>query len=159
MFRILDYFKNWLHIKRSQPVPRAIDPTWCALVEEVLSSLDPELVARRAIDCGQYARALLFLEPHIESRKHQAVGDEATRLMRSVHDIYTQIDDPDGLDGISACMMKDLGFKEQALSHRKAGRWTAAQTWYEVELADHPDDVDLQLDLLTCLEESGQYGE
>lgn len=76
--------------------------------------------------------------------------------MRSVHDIYTQIDDPDGLDGISACM-KDLGFKEQALSHRKAGRWTAAQTWYEIQLAESPDDVNLQLDLLTCLEESGQY--
>ncbi|KAK3395553.1 phosphatidyl inositol 3-kinase, partial [Sordaria brevicollis] len=157
VFRILDYFKNWLHIKRSQPVARPADPMWCALVEEVLSSLDPELVARRAIDCGQYARALLFLEPHIESRKDQAIGDEATRLMRSVHDVYTQIDDPDGLDGISACMMKDLGFKEQALSHRKAGRWTAAQTWYEVELAEHPEDVNLQLDLLTCLEESGQY--
>lgn len=157
MFRILDYFKNWLHIKKSQSASKEKDARWCPLVEEVLSSLDPELVARRAIDCGQYARALLFLEPHIESRRDQAIGDEATRLMRSVHDIYTQIDDPDGLDGISACM-KDLGFKEQALSHRKAGRWTAAQTWYEIQLAESPDDVNLQLDLLTCLEESGQYG-
>ncbi|KAJ4405694.1 serine/threonine-protein kinase M1 [Neurospora sp. IMI 360204] len=156
VFRILDYFKNWLHVKKTQPAPKEKDATWCPLVEEVLSSFDPELVARRAIDCGQYARALLFLEPHIESRRHQAIGDEATRLMRSVHDIYTQIDDPDGLDGISACM-KDLGFKEQALSHRKAGRWTAAQTWYEIQLAESPDDVNLQLDLLTCLEESGQY--
>ncbi|KAK3954844.1 phosphatidyl inositol 3-kinase [Pseudoneurospora amorphoporcata] len=156
VFRILDYFKNWLHVKKSQSVPREIDARWCPLVEGMLSSLDPELVARRAIDCGQYARALLFLEPHIESRRHHAIGDEATRLMRSVHDIYTQIDDPDGLDGISACM-KDLGFKEQALSHRKAGRWTAAQTWYEIQLAESPDDVNLQLDLLTCLEESGQY--
>ncbi|EGO53602.1 phosphatidyl inositol 3-kinase [Neurospora tetrasperma FGSC 2508] len=156
VFRILDYFKNWLHIKKSQSASKEKDARWCPLVEEVLSSLDPELVARRAIDCGQYARALLFLEPHIESRRDQAIGDEATRLMRSVHDIYTQIDDPDGLDGISACM-KDLGFKEQALSHRKAGRWTAAQTWYEIQLAESPDDVNLQLDLLTCLEESGQY--
>lgn len=44
------------------------------------------------------------------------------------------------------------------MEDRKAGRWTAAQSWYEIALAEKPDDVDTQINLLTCLKESGQYG-
>ncbi len=129
---------------------------WIKWVTEVLKSLDPELISRRSVDCKDYARALFFLEPHLETKKN-ASDDELERLLGKIQDIYTEIDDPDGLEGVSAHLV-DISLDQQALNHRKAGRWTAAQTWYEIRFAESPDNVDIQLDLLTCLKESGQHG-
>ena len=77
--------------------------------------------------------------------------------MVQLQDIYTQIDEPDGIEGISA-HLHVLDIDQQILAHRKAGRWTAAQSWYEIKLAETPDDMDVQVNLLTCLKESGQHG-
>ncbi len=78
-------------------------------------------------------------------------------LLSELQQIYTQIDEPDGLEGISA-QLAVLDLNQQVLSHRKAGRWTAVQSWCEMRLAEAPDNIDAQVDLLTCLKESGQHG-
>ena len=75
-----------------------------------------------------------------------------------MQDIYSQIDEPDGIEGVSA-QLHVLDIEQQIIGHQKAGRWTAAQTWYEIKLAEKPDDVDIQVNLLNCLKESGQHGE
>ncbi|KAK5663169.1 hypothetical protein OQA88_6586 [Cercophora sp. LCS_1] len=157
VFRIIDYCMRWVQARKALPGSHHAAKTqkWVKWVEAVIAALDPELIARRAVDCKEYARALFFLEPHIEARNH-AKGAEADRLMQTIQDIYTQIDDPDGLEGISA-QLQSVSLDQQALNHRKAGRWTAAQTWYEIRLAESPANADIQLDLLTCLKESGQH--
>jgi serine/threonine-protein kinase ATR len=102
----------------------------------------------------------LHLEPYINRKNDEGCKDpvEAKRALDALEHIYTQIDEPDGLEGVYA-NLTFLDINQQILSHQKAGRWTAAQTWYEVRLAEDPDNIDVQLDLLTCLKESGQYGE
>jgi serine/threonine-protein kinase ATR len=157
VFRILDYCLRWKQVKKSQQGLTARDHNWIKSVQGVIGSLDPELISQRAVDCNEYARALFFLEPHIESREKKAGKEENDRILQSLQNIYTQIDDPDGLEGVSA-HLQDITLDQQALNHRKAGRWTAAQTWYEIRLAESPEDADIQLDLLTCLKESGQHG-
>ncbi|KAK4155321.1 hypothetical protein C8A00DRAFT_42044 [Chaetomidium leptoderma] len=156
VFRVLDYCMRWMQAKKSQHGLTARGQTWIKWVQELIGSLDPELISQRAVDCNEYARALFFLEPHIESRKKKAGKEENDRILQSLQNIYTQIDDPDGLEGVSA-HLQDLTLDQQALNHLKAGRWTAAQTWYEIRLAESPEDADIQLDLLTCLKESGQH--
>ena len=37
------------------------------------------------------------------------------------------------------------------------GRWQAVQNWYEMQLTNQPDDVDVQVNLLHALKESGQH--
>ena len=115
-----------------------------------------ELVSQRAIECRSYSRALFYWEQHIRQ-----VRDKTKELktvdMVQLQDIYTQIDEPDGIEGISA-HLHVLDIDQQILAHRKAGRWTAAQSWYEIKLAETPDDMDVQVNLLTCLKESGQHG-
>jgi serine/threonine-protein kinase ATR len=71
-------------------------------------------------------------------------------LYERLQEIYTQIDEPDGIEGISA-HLHVLNIDQQIIEHRKAGRWTAAQSWYELLLNDRPEDVDVQVNLLTCL--------
>lgn len=164
IFRIIDYFMKWLKMRKIKITPgvnpNALDPREAenSRAQDFINSLDPELIAKRAIDCGEYARALFSLEPLLNSKDMAPNPEVDNRLLQTVQDIYTQIDDPDGLEGISA-QLKSLSLDQQALNHRKAGRWTAAQTWYEIRLAEAPENTDIQLDLLTCLKESGQHGE
>lgn len=159
MFRILDYASRWIQAKRAQPNLNPADVAAMQKVQTILDSIPAELISQRAVDCKAYSRALFHLEMHIRQvgREKDDV-DEKDRLLQRLQDIYTQIDEPDGLEGISA-HLHVLDINQQILSHRKAGRWAAAQTWYEIKLAENPDNIDVQTDLLTCLKESGQHGE
>jgi serine/threonine-protein kinase ATR len=150
---------RFLQVKRSSRLNKS-DENNLVLIQKRLDSIPPELVSQRAIDCRQYARALFHLEPHI-LRQQEKQGDDTDNLQQaldSLQHVYAHIDEPDGLEGVSA-NLKVIDLKQQILSHRKAGRWSRAQTWCEVQLAENPHNVDVQIDLLTCLKESGQYGE
>lgn len=149
---------RWLQLKKSSTL-RKTDEVSIPLIQRRLDAIPPELVSRRAIDCKQYARALFHLEPHILRQKEEQ-GDSADSIQQaldSLQTVYANIDEPDGLEGVSA-NLKVIDLNQQVLSHRKAGRWSRAQTWCEVQLAEDPTNVDVQLDLLNCLKESGQHG-
>jgi len=156
VFRIIDYFMRWLHGRKAAPSQNPNHKKSIKWVEDLIAALDPELISKRAVDCKDYARALFFLEPYMEDKKN-ATPQEMEHLTQTIQSIYTQVDDPDGLEGLSARVM-NISLDQQALNHRKAGRWTAAQTWYEIRLAESPSNTNTQLDLLTCLKESGQHG-
>lgn len=129
-------------------------------IEQFLAAIPANLVATRAMECGTYARALFNWEQYIRQSRplvplasSDTVSDEMNdRLI----DIYAQIDEPDGLEGISA-HLTILSDQQQATLHARAGRWTAAQAWYELQLAERPNDEELQTSLLQCLRETGRY--
>lgn len=148
---------RWLQLKKS--APRKGDEDNIALIQQRLDAIPPELLSQRAIDCKQFARALFHLEPHILRQKEEQGGnaDSIQQALDALQHVYAEIDEPDGLEGVSA-NLKVIDLNQQVLSHRKAGRWSRAQTWCEVQLAEDPTNVDVQLDLLTCLKESGQHG-
>ncbi|XMA19178.1 hypothetical protein WAI453_011969 [Rhynchosporium graminicola] len=166
VFRILDYFARWMQEKQIKTAPAkgqvaADGARDILLVKSVLDVIPPELISRRAVECKSYSRALFYWEQHIrdvrQKEKGQATNAAATTAqLQHLQDIYTQIDEPDGIEGFSA-HLHVLDIDQQILGHRKAGRWTAAQSWYEIQLAEKPEDVDVQLNLLTCLKESGQH--
>jgi serine/threonine-protein kinase ATR len=150
---------RWLQVTKAKHGSTGVYTERYARIQAVLDSIHPELIARRAVDCKQYSLALFHLEPHVFRIGQEKQKDPTTeaRLLQSLQDIYAEIDDPDGLEGIFA-NLPNVDINQQILSHRKAGRWEATQTWYEIRLAEDPDNFDVQLDLLTCLKESGQHG-
>ncbi|KAI8722117.1 Non-specific serine/threonine protein kinase [Fusarium sp. LHS14.1] len=157
VFRVVDCAMRWIQTKRAAGRLTEPDKEKLTQVQEALDMIPAELISQRAIDCNDYARALFHLEQHaqkMEQRKRKP--DERTRLLEKLQDIYANIDEPDGLDGISA-HLHVLDINQQILSHRKAGRWTAVQNWYEMQLAENPDNVDFQIDLLHCLKQAGQH--
>ncbi|KAH8588648.1 protein kinase-like protein rad3 [Bisporella sp. PMI_857] len=168
VFRVLDYLSRWIQVKQSQASKRLRDATLEAehrekieseirRVKAVLEMLPAEIISQRAVECKSYSRALFYWEQHIRQVRETVKDTSVTNvLLERLQDIYTQIDEPDGIEGISA-HLHVLDIDQQVLGHRKAGRWTAAQSWYEIKLAEDPDNVDVQLNLLTCLKESGQH--
>ncbi|KAJ2903302.1 uncharacterized protein MKZ38_010119 [Zalerion maritima] len=169
VFRIFDYSMRWLQ-KRNAYVKQKLPPDLTNIIhnggqklESMLEQLDKATLSRRATDCGDFPRALFSLELYV-TQEHDKQISQAGFVENKIHpdvldgllEVYTNIDDPDGLDGISS-RFPTIDINQQILSHRKAGRWTAAQSWYEIKLAENPDNLDRQLDLLSCLKESGQY--
>jgi serine/threonine-protein kinase ATR len=122
----------------------------------VLERIPAKRVAERAVNCEQYPRALFNLE-YDWARTPVEHTDARESLVRLMQDVYSHIDEPDGLEGLSA-QLKVVDIEQQMVIHRKAGRWTVAQTWYEMRIATEPDNFDVQHDLLTCLKQSGQHG-
>lgn len=150
---------RWIQAKRAAGQLSAADKENITRIQNILDSIPAELVSQRAADCNEYARALFHLEQHAQKMEQQKrePGDRS-RLLERLQDIYANIDEPDGLDGISAHLYA-LDINQQILSHKKAGRWAAAQTWYEMQLAENPRNTDIQLGLLNCLKQAGQHGE
>ncbi|OAX81796.1 hypothetical protein ACJ72_03863 [Emergomyces africanus] len=130
------------------------------LVEELLSCVPAEIISKRAVECKSFSRALFHWEQYIQQQQQQQRDDKKAvslePLYQRLQEIYTQIDEPDGIEGISA-HLHVLNIDQQILEHRKAGRWVAAQSWYELQLKTDPTNGYAQENLLTCLKESGQH--
>ncbi|PHH78594.1 hypothetical protein CDD82_2953 [Ophiocordyceps australis] len=157
VFRVLDYAMRWIHAKRSEGDWKLINKDAVCSIQSLIDQIPAELVSERARDCNEYARALFHLEQHASNVDQQkSKPQDRNRLLERLRDIYANIDEPDGLEGISA-HLHALDLNQQILGHKKAGRWTAAQTWYEMKLAEKPQDVEARLDLLTCLKQAGQH--
>ena len=130
-------------------------------IEAILSTVPAEIISRRAIESQSYARALFYWERFMRQANHFETTSVMTDSRRShfqrLQDIYTQIDEPDSIEGISS----HLGFyniEQQILEDRKAGRWDAVQTWYDLRLRDEPDNREFQIQFLNSLKASGRYG-
>lgn len=170
---------RWSQLKQAQLKNHQSRREWAGDVEQkaqdtgiqrvnaLLARIPPEIISSRAVECNSYARALFHWEEHIRqtrnlvtklasAREKAAAKTKDTKMLERLQDIYAEIDEPDGIEGISAHLNLDID--QQILGHRKNGRWAAAQSWYEIKLAEHPDDVDIQVNLLQCLKESGQHG-
>ncbi|KZF22699.1 hypothetical protein L228DRAFT_247070 [Xylona heveae TC161] len=175
VFRVLDYFSRWVQEKKKQisnskytlmrtgrqsDFEDEVGMAQVRSVERILSEVPVEIVSRRAIDCRSFTRALFYWEQYIrQEREKLGTNSEERRLeplFEKLQDIYTQIDEPDGIEGISA-HLPVLDVDQQILEHRKAGRWTAAQSWYEALLSEQPNNIEVQLGLLSCLKESGRH--
>lgn len=180
IFEVLDYLSRWLQGKKKQinslrnpshPSNRnhkgtsrdALLDTYhsqAKAVEILLSSIPPEVISKRAVECKSFSRALFHWEQYIRQWKtqHSKQGGAAVEpLYQRLQDIYSRIDEPDGIEGISS-HLHVLNIDQQVLEHRKAGRWATAQSWYELQLEKEPNDSEAQWGLLACLKESGQQG-
>ncbi|KAJ5225141.1 hypothetical protein N7468_006366 [Penicillium chermesinum] len=181
VFDVLDYLSRWLQGKKKQlngmgnqnqsyQSSRSHKDTsrdtllekyssQIKSVENLLSSIPPEIISKRAVECKSFSRALFHWEQYIRkcnSREEPQGASSSEHLYQRLQDIYSQIDEPDGIEGISS-HLSVLNVDQQVLEHRKAGRWATAQSWYELQLEKEPANMEAQWNLITCLKESGQH--
>ncbi|PWZ03108.1 hypothetical protein BCV70DRAFT_197342 [Testicularia cyperi] len=164
LFKVMDHIGVWMRRKRqdlskSSRRPRNAAGGEDALseVEQAMKCISQELMAHASLQCKAYSRALLNFENRVRSMRLAGKRDDDLQpYYEDLHRIYAQLDEPDGMEGISARVISP-SLEHQIREHESTGRWTSAQSCWEVELQRRPDDVDLHLGLLRCLRNLGHY--
>lgn len=172
VFMLLDHLSGFVRVLRQETVKKPEgrksrgNPEFerrqqqLVKVDSVLSSIDHELMAKAAFKCRAYARSLMNFERQIVSmreRRPPSPGQDFTPYYERLHEIYANLNEPDGMEGVSTLILSP-SLEHQIRQHESTGRWTAAQSCWEVRLQQHPDNLDFHLGLLRCLRNLGHYG-
>lgn len=127
-------------------------------VDSILSSINENLMAKAALKCKAYARSLMNFERQIVTLRQQSpYSNDLPAYYERLHEIYSHIDQPDGMEGVSTLILSP-SLEHQIRQHESTGRWTSAQSCWEVRLQQSPDNLDFHLGLLRCLRNLGHYG-
>jgi serine/threonine-protein kinase ATR len=157
VFDLLDHLSKWLRMQRRDRSDRSGGQI--KIVDSVLSNIETELLANAALQSKAYARSLRNFEQHIvQLRKDKRENAELQTYFERLHQIYAELDEPDGMEGVSAFVISP-SLEHQIREHEETGRWTSAQSCWEVRLQQSPEDVTLHVGLLKCLRNLGHYGE
>lgn len=173
VFLFVDYLQKWLRSQKKLIMSRRQllakkagryvmgdedeenDPA-IARVEDILSSLPPDRMSNAAFQCGSYARALFHWEQYIRETEKQPPPDGMDLLYARWQEIYTHLDEPDGIEGISSKFTLQT-FDQQILEHETAGHWSAAQSCYELALQQDPSNLTYQKGFLNCIKQAGHH--
>ncbi|KAJ9123064.1 hypothetical protein QFC22_001253 [Naganishia vaughanmartiniae] len=176
VFDLLDHFSRWVqHQKtviirdyRGGRIEKINDPERRAeyqylmeqipKVEGLLNSIDAELQAEAALITQAYARSLRGFETRMAAlrRSQKRTDADLQPYYEYLHRIYADLDEPDGMEGVSTFIISP-SMDHQIREHESVGRWTSAQSCWEVKLQDNADNLDLHLGLLRCLRSLGHY--
>jgi len=128
------------------------------IINEILAKIPEYVMANVSFRSKAYARALLHFEQHIRKRRVLPNNQlEMQQLYIRLQEIYSNIDEPDGIEGIST-LFTDQSLEQQIIENENAGKWTAAQTCYELLLQNDSLNKEYRIGLINCLNHLGHYG-
>ncbi|OCH94317.1 hypothetical protein OBBRIDRAFT_823598 [Obba rivulosa] len=169
VFMLFDHLNNWARAvhqefnkkksgsKRSHTNHPTEAEEQLLRVDSVLSSIDQGLMAQAALQCKAYARSLMNFEQQVVMLRENNIGSNQLQgHYERLHEIYAHLDEPDGMEGISTLILSP-SLEHQIREHESTGRWTSAQSCWEVRLQQSPDNLDFHLGLLRCLRNLGHY--
>jgi serine/threonine-protein kinase ATR len=173
VFLLMDHLSTWIRMVRQHMIKKRSDAKKTRAtslnsgdeledqlmqVDSLITSIDRDLMSTAAFNCRSYARALMTLEQLIASRKEVQATEAGLQLYyERLHLIYSHLDEPDGMEGVSTKVLAP-SLEHQIREHESTGRWTSAQSCWELKLQQSPHDVDLHIGLLRCLRNLGHYG-
>lgn len=155
VFDLMDHLSKWLRLARGD----RDRSSHTRPVDSLLQSIDTELAANAALKSRAFARSLRNFEERIVylRTKEKRPDAELQSYFESLHEIYAELDEPDGMEGISASVVSP-SLELQIREHESTGRWTSAQSCWEVRLQHSPEELSLHVGLLKCLKNLGHYG-
>lgn len=125
-------------------------------VSQLLAAIPKQSLAGASFRCQAYARALLYFESYVREKSGalnpaaEKSGDFTDKDVTFLLDIYSGLEEPDGLSGISR-LRKCATLQDQILINEKAGNWSEALTCCEQALQMEPSSVTRHLGVLDCL--------
>ncbi|KAH9179575.1 hypothetical protein EDB89DRAFT_2110934 [Lactarius sanguifluus] len=168
VFMLLDHLNKWARLTRKDlgdkkgEAKRSRGNRFGAAeqlsrIDSILSSVDQDLMAKAAFQCKAYARSLMSFERHLVTlRQRNADSAEIQSCYERLHEIYCNLDEPDGMEGISTLILSPT-LEHQIRQHESTGRWTSAQSCWELRLQKSPDNLEYHIGLLRCLRNLGHY--
>jgi serine/threonine-protein kinase ATR len=172
VFMLLDHLNKFVRIVRQDISSKKLDnkrsrnhgsittqaEEHLVRVDSILSNINQDLMAKAALQCKAYARSLMNFEGQIISlRESLPQSHDLPDYYERLHEIYAYLDEPDGMEGVSTLILSP-SLEHQIRQHESTGRWTSAQSCWEVRLQQSPDNLDFHLGLLRCLRNLGHYG-
>ena len=165
---LLDHINKWVRLVRQELSKRSETnkrmranvnlEEQLLRVDSILSSIDQALMAKAAFKCKAFARSLMNFEQQVITIQERDTSESRlSEYYEKLHEIYAQLDEPDGMEGISTLILAPT-LEHQIREHESTGRWTSAQSCWEVRLQESPDNVEFHLGLLRCLRNLGHYG-
>ena len=113
------------------------------------------IMADAALSSGSYARALLYCENHIRQSRDSMSSAELQTYYSKLQMIYSQLDEPDGVLGISTKIISPT-LEQQLLELESLGKWDMAQSCYDLISHLNPSES-VQLGALNCMTQLGQF--
>ncbi|CAG9094613.1 unnamed protein product [Plutella xylostella] len=139
VYTLLDFLKRWL-MEWCHSKQHPLQNENYKAISSFLDRFDKLTIARGNFLCGEYSRALQYLELHVEENKQQtqpqlpllaeiyALLDEPDSVAA---EIYALLDEPDSVAGILAIKRTEPSLKELILAQVVTGRLQDAALCYE----------------------------
>ncbi|KAG8930738.1 serine/threonine-protein kinase M1 [Tulasnella sp. 417] len=165
IFGIMDHISKWIRGVRQELSPKKKSRNHQVAqlsedlpkVDSLISSINHELTAQAAFQTKAYARALMNFEQLIVMKRERDTSeDDLQAYYDRLHEIYSHLDEPDGMQGVSNLVLAP-SLDHQIREHESTGQWTAAQSCWEIKLQKSPDDIEAHLGLIRCLRNLGHY--
>ncbi|KAH8403296.1 hypothetical protein KR222_009973 [Zaprionus bogoriensis] len=131
---LLDFLQRWLRewqrlhgLSTAGKPPQSVDSGYRAIYE-FLQRMDKLRVARASYNCGEYARALRYLEDYIEA------SDKPARLLEQftfLVELYGRLMDADSVEGAVQARSYDMTVTQEILVNRLVERQQDMITCYE----------------------------
>lgn len=139
LFSQLDFLDRWIRSSHS-------DDKHFGKVKDFLKQFNKKLIASANYLCGEYARALMYLEEYIEENRKERCQSELSFLFQ----IYAELMDPDSLEG--ALNMKDTEptLNEQILKNSVQGRLHESTVCFERMMHVHGLIENNTKDMIQC---------
>ncbi|KAH8378097.1 hypothetical protein KR093_009279 [Drosophila rubida] len=131
---LLDFLERWLRewqrlhgMSTSGKPPQQVDSSYQAIYE-FLQRMDKLQVARASYNCGEYERALRYLEAYIDAGdKSQLLLEQFTFLV----ELYGRLMDADSVEGAVQTRSCDMSVTQEILVNRLVERQQDMITCYE----------------------------
>src|SRR5258707_15039118 len=109
---LLDHINKWVRVVRQEIAKKSEAgkrvrggvnlEEQLSRVDSILSSIDQTLMAKAAFKCKAFARSLMNFEQRIVVMQERGTsGRQLPEYYEKLHEIYAQLDEPDGMEGVS----------------------------------------------------------
>ncbi|XP_037936555.1 serine/threonine-protein kinase ATR [Teleopsis dalmanni] len=132
---LIDFLQRWLREwQRTNQVNGDVNHSagHNQIIEAFIARFDKHLISKANYTCGEFARALFYLEQHIEEEPEARLQEQIPLLI----EIYGSLMDADSVEGAVFMKKTSLSLSEEILFNRIVDRPQELMTCYEQILSD-----------------------
>lgn len=143
VFSQFDFLEKW---KEQWKICQSITHKNYVLVDQFLDKFDKKFLAEVNLKCGEYARALLYLEIYVGNKDNEKLQNELPLFTK----IYAELLDVDSLEGITAIRKNEPTLNDSILLNKGIGRHQDSVACFERMMAVEDLNLEQITDMVNC---------
>lgn len=108
IFEIFDFLENYVQRKTHRT-----HSANCKVIKDLINNFDVEEMAHVNYECGEYARAMIYIESKMKKLKTD--DKEFQDKLSFLTNIYAKLECPDSVEGVQALKTTELSLEEKVL--------------------------------------------